>query len=51
MLVALRGQRGVDASSLKFMTATVRVDFVRSHDGRWQLSNLAVLKPSPGGGR
>ena len=50
MLLALQGQRGVDANSLRFITATVRVDFVKSHDGKWQLSNLTVLK-SPRGGR
>ncbi|BCI78620.1 RDD family protein [Mycobacterium sp. SMC-18] len=50
MLLALQGQRGVDANTLRFITATVRVDFVKSHDGKWQLSNLTVLK-SPRGGR
>ena len=41
---------GVDANTLRFITATVRVDFVKSSDGKWQLSNLTVLK-SPRGGR
>ena len=50
MLLALQGQRGVDANTLRFITATVRVDFVKSSDGKWQLSNLTVLK-SPRGGR
>ena len=50
MLLALQGQRGVDANTLRFITATVRVDFVKSDDGKWQLSNLTVLK-SPRGGR
>jgi Mce-associated membrane protein len=50
MLLALQGQRGVDANTLRFITATVRVDFVKSPDGKWQLSNLTVLK-SPRGGR
>jgi Mce-associated membrane protein len=44
MLIALQGQRGVDPRTLKFITATVRVNFVKSHDGPWQLSNLTVLK-------
>ncbi len=50
MLLALQGQRGVDSNSLRFITATVRVDFVKSHEGKLQLSNLTVLK-SPRGGR
>lgn len=50
MLLALQGQRGVDTNTLRFITATVRVDFVKSRDGKWQLSNLTVLK-SPRGGR
>jgi len=44
MLVALQGQRGADAQSLKFITATVRVDFERSGDGHWRVANLTVLK-------
>jgi Mce-associated membrane protein len=44
MLVALQGQRGADPSSLKFITATVRVDFERSGDGHWRVANLTVLK-------
>jgi len=50
MLLALQGQRGVDTNTLRFITATVRVDFVKTTDGKWQLSNLTVLK-SPRGGR
>lgn len=50
MLLALQGQRGVDTNSLRFITATVRVDFVKAPEGKWQLSNLTVLK-SPRGGR
>jgi Mce-associated membrane protein len=49
MLIALQGQRGVDVNSLQFITATVRVDFVKASDGRWQLSNLTVLKRPQGG--
>jgi Mce-associated membrane protein len=44
MLVALQGQRGNDANTLKFITATVRVEFDKSRDGRWLVSNLSVLK-------
>lgn len=44
MLVAMQGQRGVDAKDLKFITATVRVDFLRSGDGQWRIQNLTVLK-------
>lgn len=49
MLIALQGQRGVDVNSLRFITATVRVDFVKASDGRWQLSSLTVLKRPQGG--
>ncbi|MEZ0053430.1 Mce-associated membrane protein [Mycobacterium sp. MAA66] len=44
MLVALQGQRGADAKGLKLITATLRVEFVRSGDGKWQLSSLQVLQ-------
>jgi Mce-associated membrane protein len=44
MLVALQGQRGKDPKDVKFITATVRVDFVKSRDGQWRVSNLTVLK-------
>jgi len=44
MLLALQGQRGADANSLKFITATVRADFERSADGHWRVANLTVLK-------
>ncbi|WP_370486977.1 RDD family protein [Mycobacterium sp. pV006] len=43
MLVALQGQRGDNPQDLKFVTATVRVEFERS-DGRWRIGNLTVLK-------
>ncbi|AFM14956.1 putative membrane protein/domain protein [Mycolicibacterium chubuense NBB4] len=43
MLLALQGQRGTDPKSLKFITATVRVDF-RKIDGQWRVANLTVLK-------
>ena len=44
MLLAMQGQRGSDAKALKFITATVRVDFDRSRDGQWRVANLTVLK-------
>jgi Mce-associated membrane protein len=44
MLMAMQGQRGGDAKDLKFITATVRVDFDKSHDGQWRVANLIVLK-------
>lgn len=44
MLMAMQGQRGADAEALKFITATVRVDFEKAPDGKWLVSNLSVLK-------
>jgi Mce-associated membrane protein len=44
MLMAMQGQRGTDAKDLKFITATVRVDFDKSRDGQWRVANLTVLK-------
>jgi Mce-associated membrane protein len=44
MLLALQGQRGADPNTLKFITATVRADFEKSKDGRWQVAVLTVLK-------
>jgi Mce-associated membrane protein len=43
MLVALQGQRGTNPQELKFITATVRVEFQKSDD-RWLVDNLTVLK-------
>lgn len=43
MLMALQGQRGANANDLKFITATVRVDFARV-GGQWRVDNLKVLK-------
>lgn len=43
MLLAMQGQRGIDPNDLKFITATVQVDF-RKIDGQWQVDNLTVLK-------
>jgi Mce-associated membrane protein len=51
MLLAMQGQRGNDAKNLKFITATLRVDFKKSADAKWQVENLTVLKkPLAGGG-
>jgi Mce-associated membrane protein len=44
MLLAMQGQRGGDVKDLKFITATVRVDFDKSSEGHWRVSNLIVLK-------
>ena len=44
MLLAMQGQRGIDPKDLKFITATVRVDFDKSRDGQWRVANLTVLK-------
>ena len=44
MLLAMQGQRGVDPKDLKFITATVRVDFDKQGDGQWRVANLIVLK-------
>jgi Mce-associated membrane protein len=44
MLMAMQGQRGEGAKDLKFITATVRVDFDKSRDGQWRVANLTVLK-------
>jgi Mce-associated membrane protein len=44
MLLAMQGQRGTDPKDLKFITATVRVDFEKSPDGKWRVANLTVLK-------
>lgn len=43
LLVALQGQRGTDPKALKFISATVRVDFDKL-DGQWRVANLTVLK-------
>ena len=44
MLVAMQGQRGTDPKDLKFITATLRVEFEKSGDGQWKVANLIVLK-------
>lgn len=43
MLLAMQGQRGTKAEDLKFITATVRVDFRKLGDN-WRVDNLTVLK-------
>jgi Mce-associated membrane protein len=44
MLLAMQGQRGTNPKELKFITATVRVDFDKLRDGQWRVANLSVLK-------
>ena len=44
MLLAMQGQRGNDPKTLRFITATVRVDFEKSGDDKWRVANLTVLK-------
>jgi len=44
MLLAMQGQRGNDPKDLKFITATVRVDFDKSRDAQWRVASLTVLK-------
>ncbi|MGU3502080.1 RDD family protein [Mycobacterium sp. C31M] len=51
MLLAMQGQRGIDPNTMRFITATVRAEFVKAGD-QWQVQNLTVLtRPqSPGAG-
>ncbi|GJF08286.1 RDD family protein [Mycolicibacterium cyprinidarum] len=44
MLLAMQGQRGANPEDLKFIAATVRVDFDKSRDGQWRVANLTLLK-------
>lgn len=44
MLLAMQGQRGTNPEDLKFINATVRVNFDKSPDGQWRVANLTVLK-------
>jgi Mce-associated membrane protein len=44
MLLAMQGQRGSDPAKLRFITATVRVNFEKSQAGNWLLADLNVLK-------
>ncbi len=49
MLLAMQGQRGTNPQNLRFITATVRVEFDKSRDGTWKVASLSVLKkPSMG---
>ena len=51
MLLAMQGQRGTNPKELKFITATVRVEFEKAGDGHWRVANLTVLKkPNMSGG-
>lgn len=43
MLLAMQGQRGTKVEDLKFITATVRVDFVKV-GADWRVDKLTVLK-------
>jgi Mce-associated membrane protein len=50
MLMFMRGQRG-PASDQRYITATVRVNFVKAASGQWRVDNLTVLtKPKPAAG-
>lgn len=44
MLLAMQGQRGTNPEDLRFITATVRVDFDKGSDGKWRVASLSVLK-------
>ncbi|VEG51031.1 RDD domain-containing protein [Mycolicibacterium aurum] len=44
MLLAMQGQRGTNPDDMKFITATVQVEFEKSSDGQWKVANLTVLK-------
>lgn len=44
MLLAMQGQRGDNPQELKFITATVQVEFEKSRDGQWRVAKLTVLK-------
>jgi Mce-associated membrane protein len=51
MLILMQGQRGV-APNMRTITATVKVNFQKSGDGKWQVGALSVLaKPKSGGGQ
>lgn len=50
MLVALQGHRG-EGNEQRFITATVRVAFIKAADERWLVDDLTVLtKPKPAKG-
>jgi Mce-associated membrane protein len=43
MLVFLQGQRQAQQQDMKFITATARVTFAKSPEGKWRISDLTVL--------
>jgi Mce-associated membrane protein len=48
MLLFMQGHRGGGENQERFITATVRVSFVKSADGRWLVDDLSVVtKPKP----
>ncbi len=50
MLIFLQGQRGVQEEDIRFISATVRVEFEKSAD-KWRISDLTVLsRPMATGG-
>lgn len=50
MLLFLQGRRG-DGPDVRYITASVRVNFIQSGDGRWLVDGLTVLaKPKPAAG-
>jgi Mce-associated membrane protein len=46
MLLFLQGQRQAQQQDVKFITATARVTFAKSPQGKWRVSDLTVL-PAP----
>lgn len=49
MLLFLQGRRG-EGQDTRYITASVRVKFIKSGDGRWLVDDLTVLaKPKPAG--
>ncbi|CAM4257967.1 RDD family protein [Mycobacterium basiliense] len=49
MLLFMQGRRGLPPE-MRYISATVRVSFVRDRDNRWLVDNLTVLtKPKPSG--
>jgi Mce-associated membrane protein len=44
MLIFLQGQRQAQQQDLRFITATARVNFEKSRDGKWLVSDLTVLQ-------
>ena len=43
MLIFLQGQRQAQQQEVRFITATTKVVFEKSRDGRWRVSDLTVL--------